>query len=57
MFLQPNGVLLNKATVYRWGVKIGTVFLTFTKETPAAAERPLAAKTAPVRLAIDNQAD
>ncbi|WP_281501740.1 DUF3833 domain-containing protein [Kordiimonas laminariae] len=32
MFLQPDGTLLNKATVYRWGFKIGTVFLTFTKE-------------------------
>lgn len=31
MFLQPDGVLLNKATVYRWGFKIGTVFLSFDK--------------------------
>lgn len=31
MFLQADGVLLNKATAYRWGVKIGTVFLTFQK--------------------------
>ena len=31
MFLQPNGVLLNKATVSRWGIKIGTVFLSFQK--------------------------
>jgi len=29
MFLQADGVLLNKATVYRWGFKIGTVFLSF----------------------------
>ncbi|MGO1120704.1 DUF3833 domain-containing protein [Rhodovibrionaceae bacterium A322] len=29
MFLQPDGVLLNKATVYRWGFKVGTVFLSF----------------------------
>ena len=32
MFLQPNGVLLNKATVTRWGFKIGTVFLSFYKD-------------------------
>ena len=32
MFLQPNGVLLNKATVYRWGIKIGTVFISFSRE-------------------------
>jgi hypothetical protein len=31
MFLQPNGVVLNKATVSRWGFKIGTVFLSFEK--------------------------
>ena len=34
MFLQPNGVLLNKATVTRWGFKLGTVYLSFSK--PAA---------------------
>lgn len=32
MFLQKDGVLLNKATVYRWGFKIGTVFISFQKE-------------------------
>jgi hypothetical protein len=31
MFLQPNGVLLNKATVTRWGFKLGTVYLSFSK--------------------------
>ena len=31
MFLQPNGVLLNIATVSRWGLKVGTVFLSFQK--------------------------
>jgi hypothetical protein len=31
MFLQPNGVMLNKATVTRWGIKLGTVFLSFSK--------------------------
>ncbi len=31
MFLQPNDVLLNLATVRRWGLKVGTVFLSFQK--------------------------
>jgi len=31
MFLQPNGVVLNKAVVTRWGIRIGTVFLAFSK--------------------------
>ena len=31
MFLQPDGVLLNKAVVTRWGFKLGTVFLSFSK--------------------------
>jgi len=34
MFLQPNGVLLNKATISRWGFKIGTVFISFQKLGP-----------------------
>jgi len=31
MFLQSDGVLINKATVTRWGLKLGTVFLSFQK--------------------------
>lgn len=31
MLLQPDGVLLNKATVSRWGFKLGTVFLSFRR--------------------------
>lgn len=31
MFLQSNDVLINKATVTRWGIKLGTVFLSFKK--------------------------
>lgn len=31
MILQPGGVLLNKATVTRWGIKLGTVYLSFSK--------------------------
>lgn len=37
MFLQPNGVLLNRATVSRWGVRIGTVFISFQKQALRAA--------------------
>lgn len=32
MFLQSDGVLLNKARLKRWGVTLGTVFISFTKE-------------------------
>ncbi|MFC4347069.1 DUF3833 domain-containing protein [Kordiimonas lipolytica] len=35
MFLQNDGTLLNKATVYRWGFKIGTVFLSFRRAEDA----------------------
>ncbi len=31
MLLQSDGVLLNRATVSRWGINIGTVFLSFKK--------------------------
>lgn len=46
MFLQPGGVMINRANVYRWGIWIGTVTLFFK---PAAqtglnrAEMPRAA--------------
>lgn len=32
MFLQTNGVMLNRATVTKWGFKVGEVTLFFTKE-------------------------
>ena len=35
MFLQPGGILINKATVSKWGFTIGEVLLSFTK--PALA--------------------
>lgn len=41
MFLQKDGILLNKARVKRWGFTIGTVFISFTKD-PAKAESPVA---------------
>ncbi len=34
MFLQPGGVMLNKATVSRWGIDIGRVTLSFAKPAP-----------------------
>lgn len=37
MFLQADGVLLNKATVSKWGLEIGTVFISFAREKSAAA--------------------
>lgn len=38
MFLQKDGVLLNKATIKRWGFKIGTVFISFTKDEAKAVK-------------------
>lgn len=36
MLLQPDGTLLNRAIVYRWGIRIGTVFLSFYKPTESS---------------------
>lgn len=44
MFLQDDGVLLNKATVSRWGIRIGTVFISFQK--PPAWNAATATKAA-----------
>jgi len=40
MFLQPNGVMLNKATISRWGFKLGTLYLSFSKPEVASAATP-----------------
>ena len=41
MFLQSDGVLLNKATITRWGFKLGTVYISFSKPaTETAATAP-----------------
>ena len=40
MFLQDGGVLLNKASVTKWGFEIGTVFIAFRKGEEAAAVNP-----------------
>lgn len=37
MFLQPSGVILNRAWVYRWGFEIGSVTLSFPPATPRPA--------------------
>ena len=38
MYLQPSGVLLNRAHVTKWGVEIGTVTLAFSKTADALAD-------------------
>lgn len=50
MFLQPDGVLLNKATVTRWGIKIGTVFISFSKEGRALMQTETDTNTEPEML-------
>lgn len=37
MFLQADGVLLNKAVVSKWGIDIGTVFISFSRAAASAA--------------------
>ena len=39
MFLQPSGVLLNRARVTKFGIEIGTVTLAFMKSAVTAADR------------------
>lgn len=49
MLLQSDGVLLNKAEISRWGINIGTVFLSFKKLPVAGAaeiERPIPSQAA-----------
>jgi hypothetical protein len=53
MFLQPNGVLINRARVTKFGVEIGQVTLAFTKpemraaNAPGVINRPVAAAELP----------
>lgn len=37
MFLQPGGVLINRAKVSKWGIKLGEVTLSFSKPQSAGA--------------------
>ena len=48
MFMQPNGVLLNKAKVSRWGFTLGTVFISFSKPVEQAAVQTATPSDAPV---------
>lgn len=50
MFLQPDGVVLNRAKVSKWGIAIGEVTLSFSK-ADAAAQTSL--KTVPQHSAFD----
>lgn len=50
MFLQPGGVLLNRAVVRRWGIAIGTVTLAFAR-ADAQATAVMAAE--PPRMAAE----
>jgi len=43
MFLQSETALLNIATVRRWGIKLGTVFLSFQKLEDESSVKPPAA--------------
>jgi hypothetical protein len=36
MFLQPDGVLINRARVSKWGITIGEATIFFVKEAMAA---------------------
>jgi hypothetical protein len=38
MFLQPSGVLLNRARVSKFGLEIGTVTLAFRKDGAQSAD-------------------
>ena len=38
MYLMDERVMLNKATMSKWGVKLGEVTLSFTRRTPLAAK-------------------
>ena len=52
MFLQPNGVLLNKATVTRWGFKLGTVYLSFSKPAEQSVEKTAAIQPAETEFSV-----
>ncbi|MBK8211304.1 MAG: DUF3833 domain-containing protein [Rhodospirillales bacterium] len=40
MFLQPDGVLLNRARVTKWGIEVGEVTLVFAKNNHPIPQRP-----------------
>lgn len=47
MFLQPDGTLLNIATITRWGIKLGTVYLSFKKPAGNAGSKLQAVPESP----------
>lgn len=47
MFLQPNGVVMNRATVSKWGIELGTVVISFSRidaKTPKSVSMTNAAE-------------
>jgi hypothetical protein len=38
MFLQPNGVVINRAEVTKWGIGLGTAIISFTRLDETAAK-------------------
>ncbi len=34
LFLQPDGILINRATISKWGITLGTLTFVFTKQKP-----------------------
>ena len=46
MFLQPDGVLLNRAVVRRWGIVIGSVTLAFARADKLDVSGPTGTETA-----------
>lgn len=39
MFLQPNGVVINRAEVTKWGIGLGTAIISFTRVAEEASAR------------------
>jgi hypothetical protein len=53
MFLQPEGVMLNRAVVSKFGIDIGTVTLAFSKPAATQAEQRAAAIANGMRVAAE----
>jgi len=47
MWLQPGGVVINRATISKWGFDLGTVTLFFTKTPPGEADTATGPAPAP----------
>lgn len=41
MFMMPDGIVLNRATITRWGIEIGTVTIAFTKPRKTMAQETM----------------